>query len=878
VPEQKTHNIKGLLLRARLPQYFRIAAVGALVLTILAVVIGFYRERNKTPFHLKSEHTQLSQDVVAQVNGYERLETDGDIPKYYIKADKATTFSDNHQEMENVYLQIYDATGTNSDKMTAEKALYVPEENKNFTAYLAGNVHIETRDALVVNTPRITYTKSNETAEADQNVQFERNNVRGTSSGALVKVADKRIELLKDVRIETFASPELEKSNVREATINAGYAALDQANERLDMQHGVTVNLIANGTNNASRVIDVQSDRASANFVKTDGEQPTLTKLELFDNVKIASREGDGKPTNIDTGYAMYEKDADRFSLKNGAHIVTIQDEHPTDIRATEAVYEQTGGAVHLTGNAEISQGNDLIRGDSLAAQLFPNKKLKNATARGNAYLKQTTDQRMVDIASPELNATFGENQQLLLANAVGGSNAGLTPAQPGEYSKVSLSAAKAIRVKFRGEGILEQMDTQGRTTIRLDSPDSGPNASNKTLTADSVRTFFDQNGRDLQKAEAVGDAELSILPLHASPDNYQTVVNAPRFDCDFFPNGNNVRYCSGTAKTKTVRTPTEQTGGRAVQTLLADKLQAYFQEQTKDIDRLEATGNAKFNEADRNAISSSLSFSPSEKMVRMRGGEPTAWDSRARAKAREIDWDTQNQKSFLRGDVSTTYYSQKQSGGATPFSDGSKPVFVTAETAEFDHRAQTGTFLGNARGWQEKNYVRADRFLIDQNKGQFYADGNVQSLLYDVKRKEKGAETTVPVYAAGGKMLYDRDKRVLRYEKGVDIRQGADRIVAEIASVYLNEKNEVSQTIAENNVVITQPNRKAVGDYAQYDASDETVLLRGNPARIDDSENGSSQGGEVMVYLRENRVVGEGKTKQNTAGRIRSVYKVKNN
>jgi len=314
------------------------------------------------------------------------------------------------------------------------------------------------------------------------------------------------------------------------------------------------------------------------------------------------------------------------------------------------------------------------------------------------------------------------------------------------------------------------------------------------------------------------------------------------------------------------------------VQTLLADKLQAYFQEQTKDIDRLEATGNAKFNEADRNAISSSISFSPSEKMVRMRGGEPTAWDSRARAKAREIDWDTQNQKSFLRGDVSTTYYSQKQSGGATPFSDGSKPVFVTAETAEFDHRAQTGTFLGNARGWQEKNYVRADRFLIDQNKGQFYADGNVQSLLYDVKRKEKGAETTVPVYAAGGKMLYDRDKRVLRYEKGVDIRQGADRIVAEIASVYLNEKNEVSQTIAENNVVITQPNRKAVGDYAQYDATDETVLLRGNPARIDDSENGSSQGGEVMVYLRENRVVGEGKTKQNTAGRIRSVYKVKNN
>ena len=155
-------------------------------------------------------------------------------------------------------------------------------------------------------------------------------------------MADKRIELLKDVQIETSASPELAKSNVREAKINAGYAALDQSNERLDMQHGVTVNLITNGTNNASRTIDVQSDHASANFVKADGEQPRLTKLELFDNVNITSREGDGKPANIEAGYALYEKDADRFSLKNGAHIITVQDERPTDVKASEAVYDQT--------------------------------------------------------------------------------------------------------------------------------------------------------------------------------------------------------------------------------------------------------------------------------------------------------------------------------------------------------------------------------------------------------------------------------------------------------------------------------------------------------------------------------------------------------
>ena len=100
---------------------------------------------------------------------------------------------------------------------------------------------------------------------------------------------------------------------------------------------------------------------------------------------------------------------------------------------------------------------------------------------------------------------------------------------------------------------------------------------------------------------------------------------------------------------------------------------------------------------------------------------------------------------------------------------------------------------------------------------------------------------------------------------------------MAGVANVYLNEKNEVSQTIAENNVVITQPNRKASGEYAKYDASDESVILRGNPAKVDDKENGSSQAAQMTVYMRENRVIAESKTTETNTGRIRSVYKVKN-
>jgi hypothetical protein len=102
VPENKDQNLKKLHIRAKLPRYVRYAALALLGISILIVTVGFIRERSRPSFVLKPEHAQLSKDVIAEVNGYERLETDGNLPKYSVKADRAVTYSDNHQELENV--------------------------------------------------------------------------------------------------------------------------------------------------------------------------------------------------------------------------------------------------------------------------------------------------------------------------------------------------------------------------------------------------------------------------------------------------------------------------------------------------------------------------------------------------------------------------------------------------------------------------------------------------------------------------------------------------------------------------------------------------------------------------------------------------------
>lgn len=879
MPESQPQNLKKYHFRAKLPRYFRVAAILIVATVIIVIGIGFYRSNKDPRFRMSGFPTTLSKEVTAVIDNYERRETEGDVLKYFIKADKAVTFTDNHQELENVYLEVYDQTGEKHDTITAQKAVYIPLENKNFKGYFAGGVNVETRDALKIKTEQVTYTKETETAEAEELVEFERAGVTGRAMGAIVRIAEKKLELLKDVDIQTYDSPELAKANVRQAHIVSGYASVDQANERIDLERGVSINIVSTTASNTPRETDINSNRAVVFFSGTGaGENRKLKKVELFENVKINTRETNIQPTLINSGYALYDKDADRFDLKNGVNIVTSQSDKQTTINSSEAVYEQGAGKIFLYGGADIAQAGDYLKGDHIIAELYPSRSLKSSVVKGNAYLKQVTPERTVEINSSELNAAFNENQKLLAANALGMSTAVLVPVQAADYSKVTMTAPGAIRVKFKGEGLLDGMHTEGRTTINLSAPDNSQDAANKRVTADTVKTYFGADGKDIQKAEAIGNAELFVDPLRALPENYKTTINAPRFDCEFFPTGNNAKTCVAATKTKTVRVPTVPKDGRGNQTLLADKLSAFFSQQSKDVERFEATGSTKFTELERNAIAGQITFTAADEVVRLRGGEPTVWDLQGRAKAPEIDWDTKNRKSYLRGGVSTTYYSQKQTGGATPFGSMDKPVFLTAQTGEFDHASEVGIYTGNARAWQENNYVRADRFVIRQKEGQFNADGSVRSLIYDAKRKEKNREVQVPVYASSNKMFYNRDSRQIRYDENVDIRQGTDRIVSGTAIVYLDDKNEVSKTVAESAVIITQPNRRATGDFAQYTASDEMVILRGNPARVEDAENGSSESSQLTVYMRENRVIGENKPKPaGSAGRTRSVYKVKN-
>lgn len=870
--ERTIEKVQSYDFRAKVPKILRYAAFVAGGVIVLVVAASFYTTRSKPAFKFKPEHAHLSTDVIAEVSGYERTESDGSTPKYFIKADTARTFSDNHQELENAYVKVFAADGQAFDEIKADKAVYVPEANKNFTAYLAGNVKITTRDALNVETDGLTYTRSSETAETDERIAFERENIRGTSVGATVKMADKKLELRQDVEIETFESADKKAAGVKYAKLNAANAVYDQTANSIELTGGFKAKIDSDG-----RSSDVSAGRAVAwlSGGETDPAARGLTKLELFENVHIVSN--DGKTTTIDAGNAVYDKPLDRFELNDSARIVTEQNSRKTEIQAQTAVYDRKGLKAALNGAAQVTQGSDYVKGDSIIVDLFVSEEVKHAVVSGNTFLKQTTSERLTQASANEMTIDYSAPGQLRNARAVGNARAELVPTTVSDYSKATLTTPKVISIDFKGAGLLTAINTDGRTTIQLDAPGNAPDAATKRVTADTVKTYFHDNGQDISKAEAVGNAVLEIEPVKKAPEIYDTTVNAPRFDCEFFPTGNNARECIGGVGARTVRNPTIAAAGRGDQVLTSDRVIATFDAATKDLAQLQASGSGKYAELDRRGVAERFVFTQNDKILRLRGGESTIWDDRSRAKAQEIDWNTATQISELRGGVSTTFYNGGAMGSASPFSNGKKPVFITSVEAIFDRNSDTAVYSGNARAWQDDNYVRADKLTVLQAQGKLVAEGSVQSGLYDAKVNRGGKESKVPVFASANSMTYNRDGRTLSYRGNADIRQGTDRITAEAADVFLSEKNEVSRTVADGSVVITQPGRRATGGHVEYSAETEIAILQGDPATVNDAENGSTSGSQITVYFRENRFVGSGRGRQNPNTRVKSVYKTTN-
>jgi LPS export ABC transporter protein LptC len=770
--------ISAVDLRARVPAIARGLALFLLVAGGIFVGVSYYKMRNNVPFRLKSEAPALSKEITGIINGYERRITKEGRLYVWLRAARDVAYADGHHELESVNLQVFPPGDTKPDQITSDRAIY---DEKTASGQFTGNVQIETHDALKVKTDSVIYHQDSRIAETASPMTFERENVSGSSIGALVDNEKKRLELRNTVEVtvapEAFKDPKAAKSN-------------------------------------------------------------------------------DAKP------------------LK-GARA------KPVKIRSAQAVFEQTSMRLTFSGGATAEQDQDIMSGDILTAILNDKKRLEKIEVRGNSYLRSMEPGRAAEAHAVDMDFFLDADQRLQRAYGSRDVRAQTLNAD----SDMQLNGGNGLDITFQAQGdrsLLKEMRVDGRSVVTLSAPKSranDPRAASKRLTADAIKMSWRLSGKDLEKAEAVGNAELYVEPVQKNAKTERKTLTAPRFDCDFFESGNIARNCIATGGAKAVFDPFQPAEKRGTRTLTAQKMTALFVRETQDVDKVDATGDAKFNENDRNGTASAISYTGADETVRLRGGDPTVWDSRARTKAVEIDSNNATRISSCRGKVQTTYYSQEQTNGAAPFRKVKSPVYLSGDRAELNHDTGVATYFGSARMWQDDNFVRGDTITLFREQKRMEARGHVQSTLYQARQKTGSATAVVPVLATAEFMRYSDLERLLHYENNVDIRQGTDRMTSGIADVYLQKDgNEVERTIAQNNVVIIQPGKRGTGDWCQYTNSDEVAILKGNPAHVEDAEQGTTDGNRLTMYRRENRVVVDDARGSQSPGRVRSTHKVNKN
>src|SRR6202171_2993168 len=496
--------ISAVDLRARVPAMARGLALLLLIGGAIFVGVSYYKMRNNVPFRLKSEKPALSKEIRAIIDGYERRITKDNRLYVWLRAARDISYEDGHHELEQVNLQVFPPQGDKPDQIVSDRAIY---DETSGSGQFNGNVEIETHEALKVKTDSLIYHQDSKIAETTSPITFERENVTGSSTGAL----------------------------------------LDNEKKRLELRSAVEV----------------------------------VVAPEAFKSVKK-----DAKPVNLKGSRAK-----------------------PVTIHSAQAVFEQSSMRLTFSGGAIAEQDQDIMSGDNLTAILNDKKKLQKIEMRGNSYLRSMDEGHAAEAHSVDMDFFLDDDQRL--QRAYGSRDIRAQTLNAG--SDMQLSGAKGLELTFQAPGdrsLLKEMRADGRSIVTLSAPKSranDPRAASKRLRADAIKMSWRAPGKDLEKAEAVGNAELYVEPVQKTAKADRKTLTAPRFDCVFFESGNVARNCAATGGAKAVFDPFQPSEKHGTRTMTGQKMAALFVRETQDVEKVDATGDAKFSENDRNGTANTV-------------------------------------------------------------------------------------------------------------------------------------------------------------------------------------------------------------------------------------------------------------------------------
>jgi lipopolysaccharide export system protein LptA len=136
----------------------------------------------------------------------------------------------------------------------------------------------------------------------------------------------------------------------------------------------------------------------------------------------------------------------------------------------------------------------------------------------------------------------------------------------------------------------------------------------------------------------------------------------------------------------------------------------------------------------------------------------------------------------------------------------------------------------------------------------------------------DKSGKVT-PVSVTASRLTYTDSERRADFEGGVMAKSADFSVSSEHMEVFLEPRSQATsgggqslggtarldRIVARNQVVVTQPTRRATGDQLVYTTAADKFVLTGGPPCIFDAEHGKITGVSLTLFRTDDRVLVEG-------------------
>ncbi len=838
----------------------RLLAATAVLLTLVVAGMYFYARMRATNF-VKTFPGKIGIEIKQTASGYQYSQSNGKRTLFTIQASNVKEFKLNGDaELHNVSIILYGRDSSRFDQIYGDDFAY-NEKTGDVTA--KGDVQIdlvanpaglaspdqstpkELKNPIHLKTRDLVFNKNSGNAVTDARVEFRTPQAKGWAVGVTYAGKSNTLTLSSQIHV-VLNGPDA-------AVIEAEDGVITNDPHQIVLDHPHLTR--DDGTLQADRAVFYLGRENQVERVLASGNVSTVTRMQ------DAKRSGAAPATAFVAGNPAGNP---------------VEPRPPSEMRSRADQAEFL-----LAGNQNL---------------------LRTATMTGSVHVEQSGPQPMQGDAGRVVMDFAGQNQlqrvhaldgvrmtQKAAAENNPGSNAGNKPGNkpagrgPGTGPQDFELTAPIINFTVAEGHILKQAVTSGAAQITIagspattqpQAPQSPgqqtPALQTTVVTAGTYQAQF-----------AFSDGRTHLTSLHGAPDA-RIVSSAP---------------------------------GQPDRVSTSDSVDAAFLP-LGGIGSITQQGNVAYTDGQppekrMQAWADSAHYTPADQMLLLTGS-PRITNGGMATTAKTIRINRATGEALTLGDVKSTYNDLKeQPDGALLAS--SSPIHVTAHSMTAHGNAGTALYSGNARLWQDANIIEAPTIQFDRDRRFVTAQGTpgqpVQTILVQAEKVQAEADKQTeqaqvasgkpgnlppaekirgkgsgkqsplggssPISITAAKLTYADSERKVHYEGGVVAKGAEFTATAKTADAYLLPRSQTSSRqsfggpgqldhlVAQGDVVIQQPKRRAEGQNLVYTAADDKFVLTGGASKelpsIFDAEQGKITGVSLTFFRHDDRVLVEG-------------------